>query len=183
MPAAARIEIVLPVYNEETALAASVPRLHDHLGDELPFAWRIVIADNASTDETPRIAAELAAGLPGVAALRLAEKGRGRALRAAWLASDTDVLGYMDIDLSTDLRAVLPLVAPLVAGHSDLAIGTRLARGSRVVRSFRREVIFRAYNQILRLALRARFSDAQCGFKAIRADAARLLVPAVKDEA
>ena len=97
-----------------------------HLTEQFPYPFRITIADNASTDATPVIAARLAAELPDVAALRLAEKGRGRALRAAWSASDAQVLAYMDVDLSTDLAALLPLVAPLISGHSDLAIGTRL---------------------------------------------------------
>ena len=87
----------------------------------------------------------------------------------------------MDVDLSTDLAAVLPLVAPLLSGHSDLAIGTRLSRTSRVVRGTRREVISRCYNLLLRATLGIRFSDAQCGFKAIRADRARELLPLVED--
>ena len=177
------VEIVVPVYNEQAALAGSIRRLHDVLAAELPFAWRITIADNASTDETPALAAALAADLPGVEVLRLALKGRGRAVRTAWLRSDADVLCYMDVDLSTDLRALLPLLAPLVSGHSDVAIGTRLAPGARVVRGARRELISRSYNRLLHLALRTRFSDAQCGFKAIRADVARELIPAVRDEA
>ena len=180
---AACVEIVVPVFNEQRALAGSVRRLHDHLTGRLPFAWRIVIADNASTDATARIADALADDLPGVEVLHVAEKGRGRALCAAWMRSDADVLAYMDVDLSTDLAAVLPLVAPLVSGHSDVAIGTRLARGARVVRGPKRELISRAYNRILRLSLGARFSDAQCGFKAIRADVARALLPNVRDEA
>lgn len=183
MPTETRIDFVLPVYNEADVLAGSVWRLHTYLTAHLPYSWRIVIANNASTDATGAIATALAADLPGVELLDLEQKGRGRALRAAWLTSDADVLCYMDIDLSTDLRAILPLVAPLVSGHSDLAIGTRLAPGSRVVRGARRELISRAYNRILRLLLRARFSDAQCGFKAIRADVARRLIPAVRDEA
>ncbi len=109
------------------------------------------------------------------------EKGRGRALRAAWTASDAQVLAYCDVDLSTDLAALLPLVAPLITGHSDLAIGTRLARDSRVVRGAKREFISRTYNLILRSTLAARFSDAQCGFKAIRGDVAQRLVPLVED--
>jgi putative flippase GtrA len=149
----------------------------------MPFAWRIVVADNASTDQTPRIAAALAADLAGVDVLTLAQKGRGRALRAAWLASDAEVVCYMDVDLSTDLRALLPLVAPLVSGHSDIAIGTRLHRGAQVVRGAKRELISRSYNQLLRVTLGARFSDAQCGFKAMRTEAARQLLPAVRDEA
>jgi len=86
-----------------------------------------------------------------------------------------------DVDLSTDLNALLPLVAPLLSGHSDLAIGTRLARGARVVRGPRRELISRCYNVLLRVTLGAGFSDAQCGFKAIRADQAALLLPLTRD--
>jgi putative flippase GtrA len=175
------LDIVVPVHNEEVDLEPSVRRLHEHLSGQFPFPFRITIADNASTDATPRIAARLAAELPDVTALRLAGKGRGRALREAWSASDARVLAYCDVDLSTDLAALLPLVAPLISGHSDLAIGTRLARSSRVVRGVKREFISRSYNLLLRGTLGAGFSDAQCGFKAIRADVARRLLPLVED--
>ncbi|MGZ4176130.1 MAG: glycosyltransferase [Solirubrobacteraceae bacterium] len=178
----ARIDIVVPVYNEAVALEASVRRLHEFLSDEMPYAWRIVIADNASTDATLQVARALAFELEHVTVLHLNGKGRGRALRAAWTASDADVLCYMDVDLSTDLRALLPLVSPLVSGHSEVAIGSRLAPGARVVRGPKREVISRGYNRLLRWALHARFSDAQCGFKAIRADAARGLLPEIRDQ-
>src|ERR1700759_1597152 len=180
--AGAHIDIVVPVYNEQAGLAGSIRRLHRVLGEELPYAWRIVIADNASTDGTSVIARALAAELSCTEALTLPAKGRGRALRAAWSASDADVLCYMDVDLSTDLRALLPLISPLVSGHSEVAIGSRLAPGSRVTRGLKREVISRTYNRLLRYALRARFRDAQCGFKAIRADAARRLLPEVEDQ-
>jgi putative flippase GtrA len=175
------LDIVVPVYNEEVDLERSVRRLHEHLSGQFPYPFRVTIADNASTDATPQIATRLAAELPDVTALRLAEKGRGRALREAWSASDAQVLAYCDVDLSTDLAALLPLVAPLISGHSDLAIGTRLARSSRVVRGAKREFISRSYNLLLRGALGAGFSDAQCGFKAIRADVARRLLPLVED--
>jgi putative flippase GtrA len=177
----ARVDIVVPVHNEEAALAASVRRLHAFLCAEMPWAWRIVIADNASTDATLATARALAFELDHVVVMHLDGKGRGRALRAAWTASDADVLCYMDVDLSTDLRALLPLIAPLISGHSEVAIGTRLAHGARVVRGPKREVISRCYNHLLRATLRARFSDAQCGFKAIRADAARGLLPEIQD--
>jgi glycosyltransferase involved in cell wall biosynthesis len=182
LPLAPQVEIAVPVYNEERVLAASVQRLHAFLGEHFPFTWRIVVVNNASTDATPLVAARLARDLPGVQSLRLEAKGRGRALRAAWLRSDAQVLCYMDADLSTDLRALLPLVAPLLSGHSDLAIGTRLARGAQVVRGPKRELISRAYNRLLHATLRARFSDAQCGFKAGRADVLRALLPDVHDE-
>ncbi len=177
-----RIDIVVPVHNEEVALEDSVRRLHEFLSGEMPYAWRIVIADNASTDATLAVARALAVELDHVTVLHLEHKGRGRALRAAWTLSDADVLCYMDVDLSTDLRALLPLVSPLVCGHSEVAIGSRLTAGARVVRGAKREVISRCYNRLLHWALRARFSDAQCGFKAIRADAARRLLPDVQDQ-
>ncbi|NYF58706.1 glycosyltransferase [Micromonospora purpureochromogenes] len=178
---AAVLDVVVPVHNEEADLGPCVRRLHAHLSAHFPYPFRITVADNASVDATLAVAEALAAELPEVRVRHLAAKGRGRALRATWSASDAPVLAYLDVDLSTDLAALLPLVAPLISGHSDLAIGTRLARTSRVVRGAKREVISRAYNLLLRGALAARFSDAQCGFKAIRADVARELLPLVQD--
>jgi glycosyltransferase involved in cell wall biosynthesis len=175
------LEVVVPVYNEQRSLERCVRTLHAHLQAEFPMPFRITIADNASTDATWVIARALAVEFDEVEVLHLDGKGRGRALDAAWSRSPADVLCYVDVDLSTDLKALLPLVAPLLSGHSDLAIGSRLARGARVVRGRKREVISRCYNLILSTFLRARFSDAQCGFKAIRADAAAELLPLVRD--
>jgi len=175
------VEIVVPVYNEERTLDHSVRSLHAHLERAMPERWRIVIADNASTDSTAEIADRLAAELDGVAAAHLPVKGRGNALKAVWSASDARVLAYLDEDLSTDLAALRPLLAPLLSGHSDLAIGTRLARGSRIVRGGLREFTSRSYNLLLRTGMHAGFSDAQCGFKAIRADVARRLLPYIED--
>jgi len=176
------VEIVVPVYNEEEALARSIHRLHRFLDTEVPFSWRITIADNASTDLTPDIADTLASELDHIRVLRLEQKGRGRALRVAWSTSRARVVAYMDVDLSTDLHALLPLLAPLLSGHSEVAIGSRLARGARVARGTKREFISRAYNQILHVALRARFTDAQCGFKAVRGDVLPELLEAVRDQ-
>jgi glycosyltransferase involved in cell wall biosynthesis len=176
------IDVVVPAHDEETTLAANVGVLVDYLERELPFRWRVTIADNASSDTTPQIAAGLAAAHPDVHHLRLEQKGRGLALRTAWLASDADVVSYMDVDLSTNLESFLPLVAPIVSGHSELAIGTRLDRQARVRRQIKREVLSRGYNALVHAGFRSGFSDAQCGFKAIRADVARLLVPHVEDD-
>ncbi|MGZ4560632.1 MAG: glycosyltransferase [Mycobacteriaceae bacterium] len=175
------LDIVVPVHNEEGDLESSVRRLHAYLDVALPYSTRITIADNASTDGTLLVAHRMAADLPGVRVVHLAEKGRGRALRTVWLASDSPVLAYMDVDLSTDLAALLPLVAPLISGHSDIAIGSRLTRSSRVVRGPKREVVSRCYNLLLHGTPATRFTDAQCGFKAIRADVARALLPLVED--
>ena len=176
-----QVDIVVPVRNEERDLAPSVQRLVSYLRECLPFSARVTIADNGSTDATWAIASRLARELPEVRAIHMDLPGRGRALRAIWSESDAEVLAYMDVDLSTDLNALLPLVAPLLSGHSDLAIGTRLARGSRVIRGPKRELISRSYNLLLRTLMGARFSDAQCGFKAIRRDQARALLPLTQD--
>jgi glycosyltransferase involved in cell wall biosynthesis len=175
------LEIVVPVYNEEAVLESSIKRLAEYLTNEMPSTWKITIADNASTYRTPVIAARLSKHLLNVDYRRLEVKGRGLALRDAWGASDAKVLAYLDVDLSTDLAALPPLVAPLLSGHSDISIGTRLGRNSRVSRGPKREFISRSYNFLLRRTMQVRFSDAQCGFKAIRADVACRILPHVED--
>jgi putative flippase GtrA len=175
------LDLVIPVYNEEADLEPCLRRVHAYLSESFPYPFQITVADNASTDHTLAVADGIASELPGVAVVHLDLKGRGHALKSAWAASPASVLAYMDVDLSTDLRGLLPLVAPLISGHSDLAIGTRLSRGSRVVRGLKREVLSRGYNLLLRGTLAARFSDAQSGFKAIRKDVAERLLPFVED--
>ncbi|BCT74846.1 sugar translocase [Sinomonas cyclohexanicum] len=177
------LDVTIPVYNEEKDLEECVRRLHAHLSRAFEHGFRITIADNASTDTTLRVAERLARELPEIRAVHLEQKGRGNALRRVWLASDAPVLAYMDVDLSTDLAALGPLVAPLLSGHSDLAIGTRLARTSRVIRGPKREFVSRSYNFLLHSLMGAGFSDAQCGFKAIRADVAQQLLPHTLDTA
>ena len=175
------LDVTIPVYNEERDLEECLRRLHGHLRDSFPHSFRITVADNASTDGTLKTAERLAREFPEVSVVHLAERGRGNALRKVWLASPSPVLAYMDVDLSTDLAALAPLLAPLMSGHSDLAIGTRLARNSRVVRGPRREFISRGYNLMLHSFMGTRFSDAQCGFKAIRADVAQRILPHTVD--
>ncbi|HEY1627726.1 MAG TPA: bifunctional glycosyltransferase family 2/GtrA family protein [Streptosporangiaceae bacterium] len=176
-----QVDIVVPVRNEERDLGPSVQRLVSFLRASFPFRAAVTIADNGSSDGTWTAACLLTRQFPEVRAVRMDLPGRGRALREIWSHSDADVLAYMDVDLSTDLNALLPLVAPLLSGHSDLAIGSRLARGSRVIRGPKREMISRCYNVLLRTSLGAGFSDAQCGFKAIRREQARVLLPLTKD--
>jgi putative flippase GtrA len=180
-PRTVDVEIVVPVFNEQDELAPSVQRLNTFLDEHFPFSAIITIADNASTDGTWQCATDLASSLPRVRAVHLDAKGRGRALQHVWTVSTARVVAYMDVDLSTDLNALLPLVAPLLSGHSDVAIGNRLSRSARVVRGPKRELISRGYNLLLRTTLRARFSDAQCGFKAMRVECAQALLPHVRD--
>lgn len=176
------LDVVIPVYNEENKLEACIDRLWRHLHEHSSFDWRILIADNASTDRTLAIAKELAVSYDRVAWLHLDEKGRGRALRTAWTRSPADLMAYMDVDLATDLAALGPLLAPLAADEADLAIGSRLMKGSRVRRGLKREIVSRAYNFVVGLFFPSRrFRDAQTGFKAITREVARKLVPLTED--
>ncbi|CAM05270.1 bifunctional glycosyltransferase family 2/GtrA family protein [Saccharopolyspora erythraea] len=180
--ATATVDVVIPVHNEERSLPGCLRVLREHLRAHFPFEWSITVVDNASTDGTLRVAHELARSLDHVRVLHLDRKGRGLALRTAWAYSDADVVVYMDVDLSTGLDALLPLVAPLVNGHSDIAVGSRLAPGARTVRGGRRELISRCYNKLVRWSHGARFSDAQCGFKAVRTAVVRPLLPHIRDD-
>ncbi|MBM7774410.1 putative flippase GtrA [Actinokineospora baliensis] len=177
------VDIMIPVYNEERALPGCIDVLHRFLAEQFPFDWSIVVVDNASTDNTSAVAKDLAERYDRVRVMHLDRKGRGHALREAWGASAAAVVTYMDVDLSTGLDGLLPLVAPLVNGHSDVAIGSRLAPGSRTVRGPKREFVSRTYNALIRLWHGARFTDAQCGFKAARAEVVRPLLEHVRDDA
>jgi glycosyltransferase involved in cell wall biosynthesis len=176
------VDVVIPVYNEEQDLTRSVDTLHQFLADHCPYRWRIVIADNASVDSTLDIAKELAGRYPEVTYLHLDQKGRGRALRRAWLESDADIVSYMDVDLSTDLEAFPPLIDALAKQGYQIAIGSRLKAGAKVERQLRREFISRSYNRLMKLMFRNKFSDAQCGFKALTRRAVQELVPVVEDQ-
>ena len=176
---------MVPAHGEAKVLDANVRLLHAHLSDGIGRPWRITIAENASTDATPAIADRLAAELPSVAVRHRREPGRGGALREAWLASDAPLLAYTDADLSTDLGGLAPLldaIDPTIGATAEMAIGSRLVDGASVERAPGRELTSRAYNVLVRAVLRLPFHDAQCGFKAIRADAARALLPQVADE-
>ena len=177
------VDIVIPVLNEEKALPKCVASLREFLAEHSPYKFRIVIADNGSTDRTPDIAEELSQEHSDVSWTRLEIRGRGRALRKAWLESDADILTYMDVDLSTGLNAFPALVRAIGEEGFDLAVGSRLMKGSVVKkRSFKREVTSRTYNLIIKATFFTRFSDAQCGFKAISRRAAKFLIPRVKDQ-
>ena len=178
------VEVVLPAYNEEEDLSRSVETLVAYLRELPQYAWRVLVADNASTDGTLATAQALAETYSEVEVFHLQQKGRGRALRAAWLRSDADAVCYMDVDLSTDLEALPHLITAVLHGGYDVAIGTRLARASRVYkRTLKREVISRCYNLLIKAMFWTRFSDAQCGFKALNRAAAHRLLPWVEDNA
>jgi glycosyltransferase involved in cell wall biosynthesis len=176
------VDLVIPCYNEERVLAGSVERLRAWCEQHLPYRWRIVVADNASTDGTLAVAQRLAAEDPdGVGFIHLDQKGRGRALRRAWLESSADAMCYMDVDLSTDLSMITPLLAGVLEEGCAIAYGSRLAKGADIERSLKREINSRGYVTLIKLLFWTRFSDAQCGFKAITREAAQTLLPLIED--
>ena len=178
------LDIVIPCLNEERQLPTTLETLGSFCGERMAgYQWRVVVADNGSSDRTLEIARDFAANKgERFAAIRLEERGRGRALRKAWLESKADVVCYMDVDLSTDLEALPPLIAAIAEQGHDVAIGSRLMKGSEVeLRTLKREIISRCYNLVIKLAMFTRFSDAQCGFKALSRRAVDEIIPLTKD--
>ena len=180
----ASLDVVLPVLNEERDLAPAVETLLAFLADNLQeYDCRIIIADNGSTDSTPAICRELSRDDPRVDFIRLEERGRGRALKRAWAESEAAIVGYMDVDMSTGLDALPLLVRAIAQEGYDIAIGSRLARGARVVgRPLKREIISRAYSLIVRTMFQTRFLDPQCGFKVLNRRTAHSVVGLVRDD-
>lgn len=178
------VEIVIPIYNEETELTTSIKKLHSYLAHNLyAYEWNITIADNASTDNSLGIAYELKKTLTHISVSHLSQKGRGRAVKKVWLNNDTDYLVYMDVDLSTDLMSLKPLLKALENGN-DIAIGSRLQPGSKVIqRPLKREILSRVYNILIKIIFQTHFSDAQCGFKGMRKKVAVQLLPYISDNA
>lgn len=176
------VDVVIPVYNEEKALPKSIFQLSSFLAKNLSCRWRIIIADNASIDKTPEVGKGLAQENNGVFYTRLNEKGRGRALRKTWSESKADVLSYMDVDLSTNLDAFPELINRIINDKFDIAIGSRLKKGAHTTRQWKREIISRCYNLMIKAFFPSRtFSDAQCGFKAISHRASKKLLPNIKN--
>ena len=174
------VDITIPVYNEEKDLPRSIDILTRYLTEHLENPWRVIIADNGSTDSTLSVGEMLSGRYTGVECVHIPQKGRGRALRQVWMDSTADIVSYMDVDLSTDLIHFPQLVAAIEEG-AHIAIGSRLMKGSRVQRSFKREFISRSYSALIRAMFWTPFRDAQCGFKAVSRPAVRAIVPLVKD--
>lgn len=178
------VNIVIPIYNEEEELEGSIEKLSRFNTLNLKkYNWQITIADNASTDASLKIAKSLKEKIPRLTIKHLEQKGRGRAVKQAWSESEKDIQVYMDVDLSTDLNSLPALLASLVSGY-DIAIGTRLKSKSKVVnRPLKREILSRVYNILIKVLFGTKFSDAQCGFKAVTKKVVKNLIPEIKDNA
>jgi glycosyltransferase involved in cell wall biosynthesis len=169
------VEVVLPAYNEAAVIADTVGRVLKFLANQ-DLDWNLTVIDNGSEDDTGYIAQQC-----GATVVRVPPPGRGRAIRTAWLNSDAEVVAYMDVDLSADLDHLSELVRPLLDGTADIAIGTRWSPKADVQRSPKRLAVSWAYNHLLQLTMGVHFTDAMCGFKAMRTDVARRLLPRVVD--
>ena len=174
------VDIVVPVYNEEKILEKSISTLYNFLEKNFKYNWSIIIADNASKDNTLDVANSLSEKYKKVKVLHLNQKGRGRALRIAWTKSDADIVSYMDVDLSTDLSFFPIMIDSLIQGY-DVATGSRLMKGAEIKRSFKRELLSRGYNVLVRLILGVNYKDSQCGFKAVKREIVNDVVPEVRD--
>ena len=175
------VDVIIPVYNEEKDLPRSIASLHDFLEKNLSYDWRIVIADNGSTDSTLATAEALSKEYSKVTYIHLDQKGRGRALRRAMLESTADIVSYMDVDLSTNLEAFPPMINAIATDGHHIAMGSRLIEGAQVTRSLKREVVSRCYNLLIKMMFFTRFKDAQCGFKAVSRRAIQDLVPLIEN--
>lgn len=175
------VNVTIPVFNEEVRLAASLPKLHRFLCERCHYPFEIVIADNASTDRTLEVARSFADTHQAVRVMHLDEKGRGRAVKHSWNTSRAEILSYMDVDLSTDLAAFPPLIEALHGSSYDVAVGSRRLKPSLTTRGLKREIISRCYMFLVKTLFQTKFSDAQCGFKAVTRDGASALLPLVED--
>lgn len=164
-------EITIPVLNEEETIQQNVLFLHQFLTEHFPdkSQWTILIADNGSTDNTEKLSLELTQKYPEIKLIKLSEKGVGRAVKKSWTASKADIVGYMDLDLATDLPHFLEAYKAIAIDGFDIVYGTRLHPQSQVLkRTLKREISSRAFNLILKMYLRTKFSDGMCGFKFLK---------------
>lgn len=165
------IEITIPILNEEATLSAQVRKVHAYLQDTLTDIGKItiILADNGSTDSTPEIARKLSTELSSVKYLRLEKRGVGLALKSAWGGSTADIVGYMDLDLATDLSHLRPALKCLISKEAHIVTGSRLAKGAKVIgRTPLRNLTSVCFNHIVKLIFRTSFSDGMCGFKFLR---------------
>jgi glycosyltransferase involved in cell wall biosynthesis len=161
-------DVTIPVLNEEETLDQQVRILHNFLSQHFPnkSQWKIVIADNGSTDQTEEIANQLSNELSEVQLVKVPKRGVGLALKTSWEQSTADIVGYMDLDLATDLSHFLEAFEAIKKDNYDLVYATRLHKNSQVIgRTLKREISSQGFNFILKNYLNVNFSDGMCGFK------------------
>ena len=177
-----KITIAIPAFNEEQIIAKNSIRLESFLKKALPeFDWQVIIADNASTDNTRRESEEAARASERIKYFFTPKKGKGEAVLSAWTANPADIYAFTDADLAADISALPELIRLIALGQADFAIGSRYLPGSEVRRSFFRKFFSHGYRMVLGIAAGLRASDAPCGLKAISAKAAEAILPLIED--
>jgi glycosyltransferase involved in cell wall biosynthesis len=174
------LEITIPILNEERVLEQNVQTLLKYLNEEInheKIEWKIVIADNGSSDGSHQIMDRLCQRFSNLHYLRIDRIGVGIALKTSWSQSEMDIVGYMDVDLATSLTHIKEMLTAIIDQNYDFVYGSRLHQKAIVTgRSLKREIVSRIFNTILRNYLKVRFSDGMCGFKFLRRPIALRLI-------
>lgn len=177
-----KVLIVIPIYNEEKILEKNILRLYNFLQNNNLENWQIVIADNASTDQSEKIGQKLNTNYQQIGYLKIPKRGKGIAIRTAWKKySDADIFTFIDADLSTDITFLPNLINAIAKENYDIAIGDRFDKNSKVKRNLKRNIISLGYRFILKISLKTKINDLPCGFKAINKKILDNIVPLVKN--
>jgi glycosyltransferase involved in cell wall biosynthesis len=166
-----RIDIVVPVYNEQETLAIQIATLHNYLSQFENVASCIVIANNGSQDKTESIALELIEKYANVKYSFTPELGPGKILKRCWTESRADIVGYMDLDLATSLHHVIEVIELLSDDSCDIVNGSRLLPNSQVIgRRALRTISSIVFNKVLKIVFGTKITDGMCGFKFFKRD-------------
>ena len=164
-----KIEITIPVLNEEFRLEQGVTKAVGFLENSKIDNYSIALADNGSTDNTEKVARVLTERFPSVRAIKVHKRGVGLALKQSWASSDADLIGYMDVDLATDLNHILEVYQIFQSQEVDIVNGSRLLPDSQVKnRSVIRGITSHGFNFLLKTLLNVNISDGMCGFKFLK---------------
>ncbi len=174
--------IVIPTYNEERIIKQNIDQLFDFCENNLQkYKWRIIVADNGSTDRTIKIVKEQKQKYSNLEYFHLSQLGKGLAIKKAWQDYIADVNIFMDADLATELKFTPTLIKGIAEEKYDLIIGSRYHKQSKCKRPLMRSVCSKSYNFILKMLFNIKLTDTHCGFKALSKPAVQKIIPKIKN--
>lgn len=170
------LEIAIPVLNEEEHLEKQIIKINNFLNDNFPkLLISIVIADNGSCDKTLEIA-KILSSKENIRYVTTDKKGVGRALKKAWFSSDAEFVGYMDLDLATDINCLKKIIREFSLEKYPIINGSRYLYSSKIInRKFHRAFISRIFNIILKILFSTKITDGMIGFKFFKRDIVKTL--------